>query len=461
MAEAGRGAAIPRGERGDGIETVGVDVHQPPPGVGAGAVEQDQRVRDHGQRVQRWEQDEEYRAPANERDFAKSAPKFVLGYEAWDLFISRFENMATSWHIGHQCFKMVLFQSLEREAFALACPVFKPTQPPYDVMTGEQYAKALQELFEPAAESESMQLEFLQRTQAVGEQPERYFRDKVRMFLRGYPRAQRDYNYLYRELTSGLLNEEMKYRMRGYRPRNPQDLEEYCQELIHWATVQRVRYMAGDIAQGETLGAEARTADISYRAYANNEMMMRNPVKNEIMTMDRVNAFRRNNRRFNRDPKDGMCWHCGQKDHIMANCPRKLTGLPAAAAMGQERKDRVATGNTGNSGGRRKPGPGMKTRPVNKPGALTQGNTNRRFKRRILHVFEDEDGNLYDEVPDLIEEDSDGECEDEEGENDQGGTQGDGQAEEVTQGVHAMELGVRQVEDCTETDFIPGAFLGL
>ena len=53
------------------------------------------------------------------------------------------------------------------------------------------------EVFEPAAESEQMKLEFEARIQIQGEHPQIYYTDKRNLFERAYPVVHRDYRMFF------------------------------------------------------------------------------------------------------------------------------------------------------------------------------------------------------------------------------------------------------------------------
>ena len=399
------------------------------------------------------------RVSTDENNFSRLAPKFEIGNEPWDLFYERYKCLADRYQISTYHFKSVMFSSLGEQAFALACPNYAPTGAPYDAMTGSQYADALQELFEPAAETDAMRLEFLNRVQLPDERPDRYYRDKTRMFIRAYKRNLQDWNYFYQEVISGLINEEVKYRMRGFRPVNPADPNEFQSELIHWSTVQRTRYRAGEVSQSEVLGAETMVTGISYRNFGNGGVK----VKEEVSAISgEVNAFPNRNKRFMvkkaNSKDDGNCWHCGVKGHFANNCPRKLTGLAPAAATVADQKG---------TGVYRKGASSRKTtkKPVTQSGARNSVKQPRgrfrKFNKRIAHLYEDEDGNTY--IGEGSGSESDSNQDENEAPPEEETSETDEAIESVQQGINALDLHSRygQELEATEADFIPGAFLGM
>ena len=417
------------------------------------------------------------RVTPDENNFGKIAPKFELGLENWELFFERFQNAANMYNVGNQHFKRVLYGNLSMEAFALACPNYAPDKAPYLAMSATEYAAALQMLFEPAAETEACHIEYEQREQISGEHPERYFRDKCRMFYRAFPPGQRDFRKLHRDATSGLINQEMKYQMRAFRPRDVEDVNEYLQELVHWSNVQRTRFLNGEISQGDVLGAEAHSTGISYRNYTNVPHLK---IKNEVMSVsgNAVNAIPRQSKSRNRS--NSTCYYCQEKGHYRTDCPRRKTGLDPVTALGAEEEEveeepEHTVAPLHNNGFRRKGnsygrGSGnfrqikfgnTRSRQVGRTSQKRAPNRAgyKRFNRRVAYIHEDADGNQYlEEIPDLTEEESESEGEEDvpevaEGTNSNDNAKGSG--------VNAVEVGRGHTEEFSEADLIPFAFLGI
>ena len=413
------------------------------------------------------------RVTMDEVNFSKLAPKFHVGEGAWELYYDRFQNLATMHYVGNSHFKGVMYANLAGEAFALASPNYAPTKAPYNTMSASEYAKVLQKLFEPDAESEAMKLEFINRMQEPGEHPDRYYRDKVRMFQRAFAPQLRDWTYFYKEVINGLINQEMRYQLRGFRPVNPSDPVEFMNELTHWATVQRQRYMAGEVTQSDVLGAEAHSSGISYRNYGKPSTQIPKIKTESINAVQHGRAGRQH-----QPTKDSQrCWHCGDKDHYIAKCPRKITGLAPSVAVAEDGEvdpDGAVAQLSSNSAPLKRRVPfGRRTNmPVrtSKDGkgqngfrGSTRGSVRgrlRRFNQRVAHVYEDADGHTFIEDIPLLEEDaSEDEVEGTEDADSEGHTEQ--AASEAQDGVHALSLDGEYQNDFSETDFIPGAFLGV
>lgn len=183
------------------------------------------------------------RPDALERDannFGKIAPKFRLGEQTWDVFHLSFKIQASRFpNLNDRMYKIILFSCLQGEALALACPDYDPTLPELAGLTSQEYAAELQELFEPAAESEQMRIEFENRYQFPGEHPDMYYRDKKRMFERAYGANLRDYSLFYDKVITGLINQRMKDSLREFRPEPLNDTKSFRKRLIFLANVQR------------------------------------------------------------------------------------------------------------------------------------------------------------------------------------------------------------------------------
>ena len=427
------------------------------------------------------------RVTQDENNFGKIAPRFELGLENWELFFERFQNAANMYHVGNQHFKRVLYGNLSMEAFALACPNYAPDKAPYDVMSATEYASALQMLFEPAAETEACIIEYEQREQVSGEHPERYFRDKCRMFYRAFPTGQRDYRKLHRDATSGLINQEMKYQMRAFRPRNLEDVNEYLQELVHWSNVQRTRFLNGEISQSDVLGAEAHSTGISYRNYTSVPHLK---IKNEVLSVEghSVNAISGRNKSKYRSTGNDKCYYCQEPGHFQSECPRRKTGLaPVTASVNHEDYEDGsdhAVAPLHNTGFRKTNSPRRKSsgnfRPITFSGFRSQSATkssqkrartgqsyttrskNRRFNRRIAYIHEDADGNTFlEEIPELTEESSESEDEDEEQEAQEAATCSNVHIPTNESSVNTVDVGDGHDEEFNEADLLPFAFLGI
>ena len=411
-------------------------------GVGMGAGMQDvdaQVLRAERERIR-----EERRGAL---DLMKAAPRFYMTEDTWEVFYHQFMNATRVCQVNEETFKIVLFNSLKGQALALACPDYAPQEPPYREMTGRDYALALQELFEPASETEQIRIEFKTRYQLPGEHPALYYRDKLRLFMRAYAPNMRDWMHFYDETISGLINQEMRRELRHFIPEPVSNHQAFKEQLQFNANVIRRRLIAGEIATSEALGAEAHQSNVSYRV----SKQYTRDVKSEM-----INAIGRQNK------PAGICWHCGEKDHYAGSCPRKASGLPAVTAIQPEEEEETVQYVRPRPAGRptttrpttnRPTTTGKPFRPWIKRNPTNQSGTRRPFRNnpRVMMVYEDEEGKMCtEELPEEVEEVLH-ELE-QEGELDQINTL----SPEYEDGSNDDEYG-----ESSDNELVPKAFLGL
>jgi hypothetical protein len=384
----------------------------------------------------------------SEDSFLKTGMKFKLGEMPWSTFMEGFMAYSNGYtNLTDVHLKRILFLSLQGAAFHLACSDFQPTNVVYTPMELKDYAKALGELFEPPAESEQMKLEFENRYQQQGEHPNLYFRDKKNLFDRAYPAAMRDYDYFYNKVISGLINQLMKNGLRLMIPADLTDATTFRNNIMKMATIVRRRFNEGEISAAEALGAEAHLSVNSYQATGlETSISMGRMYKTE-----NINAL---------PGKKGKCYHCQSKDHFIAQCPRKAAGLSATVqSVGEEEEGSInaAYGHSRRnySGTRRiayrgKNGTYLPRKEAEDPKATNSSGERRpfqpkakQFNRRVAVVYEDENGEtLIDDAEEATQQPQD---------------EDDGVAA-ITEGVNSIQL---TPEDYSESDYIPGAFLGM
>ena len=382
----------------------------------------------------------------SESDFKKTGIKFKLGEMPWSAFMQGFNACAHGYpNLTPTHLKRILFLSLKGTAFYLACSDFQPTSELYRDMDWKDYAKALGELFEPPAESEQMKLEFENRYQQQGEHPNLYYRDKKNLFDRAYPAAMRDYDYFYNKVIGGLVNQLMKNGLRMMIPEDIKDTNVFRTNLMKMATIVRRRFHEGEISAAEALGAEAHSSVNSYQSSGlETSINMGRTYKTES-----INAI---------PLKKGKCYHCQSKDHFVAQCPRKAAGLSPTvqsvsedeegsinAAYGQPRRSYSGPRRVAYRGrnGTYLPRKETEDRSTSSSGERKPfQNKTRQFNRRVAVVFEDENGET------LIDDEADPQT-----------------PQDEVEGVAAMTEGINSIqispEDYSESDYIPGAFLGM
>lgn len=397
------------------------------------------------------------------RELYKVAPRYRLG-QPWDTFYHQYKTTARTYDTGRQNYKEVLYRCFIEEA-ALMVKDLDPELAEYVAMSGDEYADQLQNIFEPAAESEQCQIEFEERHQRPGELPDMYYNDKLRIFKKAYRTNTRDYNMFYNRTITGLINNRMKESLREYKPLNPKDFGE---QIVFLANVQRRRYQAGEISEAEVYGAEARPSNHSYlRSDGNRDGY--GMVKKE---------YRQGVYALQKTEKRGMCFYCGLQGHFIAECPRKLSGLkPTVNQMTEEEEEDeepinyVKYGQSNRARGR--PHPPSSNRllrgrtPIFTPSSSTmrpnrqeppKRSNFRRFNRgrgrynnrRVVTVYDLEDGStVIDQYPE------------EEFEEQAVHVVGGHTVEGATAQLEAVHLNEGEEEEEDENNFYPSAFLGM
>ena len=228
--------------------------------------------------------------------------------------------------------------------------------------------------------------------------------------------------------------------------------------------------MAGEITDQEALGAEAHASNITYRTQFRTALNPTTPTppgwKVEGWKVKQEPVFSVHALNHKGTKPRGVCFHCGARDHFVAQCPRKASGLaPVVNAAedrdGEEDQDEqeavqyVRTQYPPRPQQVKKPfgtaGPAKTPyRGGFKPNRGTMATRGRKFNRRIAFIYEDENGQtIHEEIPDP----------DAEGVQEPAGrVEG---VDECTAGINTLHLDEQQEYDYSEGDFIPGAFLGM
>ena len=221
-------------------------------------------------------------------------------------------------------YKRLLFNSLAGEARKLASRRANPeTCPEMAAKSYTGYAEKLRLLFEPPSESEASRQEFLSRRQQRGENPLMYFSDKIALWERAWSIQQRDIVTLLDETTAGLLNEDLRREMRRSQARTEAD---YDRDLRFAVNSIRKQLLAGELEHNDGAGLELQSSTMSYLG-GRQDLIARAPkVKEEpVYAVTHTNTA-----------KVRRCFHCQQKGHFVADCPRKSAGLPAIHAAEPE-----------------------------------------------------------------------------------------------------------------------------
>lgn len=369
--------------------------------------------------------------PRAQRDFIRGIPRYDLG-ERFDLHLERFTVLSGLYTgLGDAFLKQALYASCYNNAFKLIAPEFNPSNETYTTYGFQRYCDTLSEVFEPAAEREAAKIEFEQRSQIRGEHPTLFYRDKLNLFLKGYTRQTRDYTYFYNRVIANLLNSEMRNYLRLNIPQDPTDTNAFRASIIKIANIVRRKYLDGELSEEQAVGAECFSTQNSYL----DSDQQPNTGRGRAEAVYAINE---------RKSQLGPCYYCKQMGHLKAQCARKANGLPPAVVnnVDQEHQhDTVEALYANRTNGRRY----QPVRPFNRG---VQNNRpaykHKRFgKRRVMFVFEDEDGQLLCEP---IDEDQEGDHEP--------------KVEQIADKVEAVTLNAEQ-EGEVGSDYLPSSFLGL
>ena len=357
------------------------------------------------------------------QEFGKAVQRnpFIVGERPWKMFFRSFTDTMQDYDhlLTDEFLKRTLYNTLSGEAQRIAGERMHPTQEENAQLGLNEYAQRLQELFEPKSESENAKAEFRQRKQMPGESPTLFFADKMLLFYRGWSKEQRDMQMFYDETTMGLQNELVKEAMYTYEPK---DVVDYEKRLNYVISSVRKRYINKMISQAQALGTETYTPSGSYRA-----VNVPGGISIKREPNGHVHAINAAETR--------TCWMCGKQGHLSAQCPRRNNGLaPAAAAVVEDEPEGLTPEDEGINYVQRGRGfaPYQKTGQVGGNKNFRQNNNNRfrgkasrgrplfqnkgrgGYNQQVATVYEDDDGNLFlDGVNQVEEEEEPKETEDE------------------------------------------------
>lgn len=371
--------------------------------------------------------------PRAQQAFIRGIPKFNLG-ERFDLHLERFTVLSGLYvGLGNEFLKQALYSSLQNEAFKLVAPEYNPANGPYHGMNFQEYCDRLTDVFEPAAEREAAKIEFEHRSQQRGEHPTLFYRDKLNLFLKGYSRETRDYTYFYNRVIANLLNAEMRNYLRLNIPQNVADTNAFRASIIKIANIVRRKYLDGELTEEQSVGAEC--------FQTNNSYLNPDQRQNANDRVETIHAIPGKNSQI------GPCFYCKQYGHLKAQCARKANGLPPTVvnevnpAPQQDAVEALYANRFQDSRNRRF----QPVRPLQHNSQANRGNfRNRKLaKRRVMFVYEQEDGQMFCEPIDAEHHEDE-----------------DPHVEQVTDKVQSIAI-----EDApagsADSDYLPSTFLGL
>ncbi len=355
-------------------------------------------------------------------DFKKLAPCYIRSNMSWDQYMDLFTTEKADYNLLTDAdFKKILYSKLTGEAFQMASPEYHPLKPDFRILAFQHYAKKLGNLFEPESESGQAKLIFEQRIQLQGEHPADYFQSKLGLFHRAYKKSHRDYQFFYNKVIIGLVNQEMRNFLRLQIPKPVENFKLFRDSMMEIATVVRRKYLDGEIGEAEAMGAE------SYAVIQT--------VKTTVPRGEAIHAL------TGQKPR-GQCYFCKSKEHYIAQCPRKAAGLPAVVSTFSDKREAPTPATKKFQAVKNTTGT---TFPPNRQRSNFQQMRKQRGRTgRIMFVYEDTEGELQcehvDEEEALINLPQE-------------------ETEETTDGA-TTTVGQEDTEDHSESDYIPGSFLG-
>ena len=377
-----------------------------------------------------------------EENFEKAAPRFDPSDGTdWRAYCEKFETMAISYRVREEQAKQTMYNSLRGEAMRMAMPDYGPTKERMRDLTFDQYKEALELLLEPEQEKSLMLVAYQGRVQLSNEHISHYYNDKLSMFKRVFKEeATRNWESFYEEFIKGLLNNRIKMELRMFTPDPINKPEKFYSRMMQVLGAIQKAYLAGELSDADLIGCEGRSAPMNPLPTANGG---RGGMR---IKQESINAV---------PSKEKSCFYCQDKGHFIAQCPRKMAGLPRVAVIGdqEEEEEDISVVQGRPNWYQRK----QNTNATNGGGQPPNQGGRRRFQRfrRRVNVIMGEDGHFY---------------EDEEGCEEQGGdAEPEGRLDsEETEPVANVGPGVMEPEEDTadysytygESGYCPGAFLG-
>lgn len=446
--------------------------------------DQDQQDAARQQHEESRQEDRRHKAAA---DIIRNIPHFVPSKLAWHDFVKGFNTACADYTaLDDAKKKKTIFQCMSVFAQNLVGDELRPETPRAQGMSFKDYTAEITKIFEPPSESENLKMMFRARNQRPSEYPLLYMMEKHNLFQRAWSEPQRDYQFFYSKLIVGFQNQYIRDHMRFFLPENPKanSFPKSVEILRRATTMVKQKYLDGEISAADTLGAE-------YLVVAPPTMDVQGgPAPPLLGHMKTEPIFAIGNQQI----ENRRCYHCNTKGHYIAQCPRKAQGLPPAISSLEAQEEHYVEEESpicafgqprgrgrfrGGARGGYRPGRGIfynRTvirRGNNRPNFVQTDQThetagarndsyhpttkfgdrrtsgqfpNRRgnshkFNRRIAYLYENDDGDT------ILEEE--GEAAEPEPE----------AVEQVEEGVHALHL-EEQEEDFSESDYLPGAFLG-
>ena len=274
-----------------------------------------------------------------ESNFCRKRFYYEIGQD-FSQFVRKFNAQAFLFNPRALVYNSMLYEALNGVAATMGDP-YDPTLPEYRDLTKAEYVELLRGVFEPASQTEIAINEFNERKQLSHEYVGLYFHSKLQLFHRAYTPAQRNYSLLYKKTINGLINKQMRFVMAQFRPEPIENHVAFANELGRQVTIIREHLDRGDIDEAAAAGTVSyKTTQLHF-----SQTQGTGPkIKDE--PINAVRGGRTGKSESEGNGRDGLeegimamrggqpkkCFYCGEEGHFIAQCPRKLAGMPGAVS---------------------------------------------------------------------------------------------------------------------------------
>ena len=277
--------------------------------------------------------------------------------------------------------KTALIASFTGVAVDMAKPL-NPTTAQFAAMTYDQFLVAIQNIFEPAAETELTREKFKSFKQKPKQDIGTYLSVKIALFERAFAENERSYTTLFDEVLNGIYSRVIKRMVRRQMPRTQQALRDACLQSV---ASERAAYEGG-YAESADLDGLAATTKIMHDGTDAMEI---------DQLRDEINAIK------------GSCYKCGKPGHMARECrarggnngrgqaPRKAGdkkfngNCRYCKKKGHKEADCYAKKNK-NKGGKTDPGKGAQRQPPRRDGVRNAGEEHENEDDDDQDVIDDE-----------------------------------------------------------------------
>ena len=226
----------------------------------------------------------------NEAEFQRTAPKWHLGQQTWDIFQADFAHSARRCGIQERLGKSVLYSNIKGEAKALIVPHMDLDLPHFRDMKFHQYAQELKAVFQPVNDAPMLRLVFTTRTQGQYEHVLKYVQHKFIAFMAAYPQSQ----------PLGTLNTT----------KPPEPLNNYMgyrDQVSRLLQARQADYLSGNLKDSDMIGIEIDVLMNPVDYKVSNSMAAKEAVysldKDERDTINALGDAR-------------TCFYCGKRGHV-------------------------------------------------------------------------------------------------------------------------------------------------